>query len=107
MPRNGVVRNLNRKRLYENWLRKSFRYSATVKSYDRNTGKIEFAEQKSDLSGYRVLAELSLAARNDKDLAARLTKGATLTFYGRLTAVEESRWAGAITLEMSAAEALH
>ena len=106
-PRNGVVRNLNRKRLYENWLRKSFRYSATVKSYDRNTGKIEFAEQKSDLSGYRVLAELSLAARNDKDLAARLTKGATLTFYGRLTAVEESRWAGAITLEMSAAEALH
>ena len=105
-PRNGIVRNLNRKRLYEYWLRKSFRYSGTIKSYDRNSGQVEFAEQKTDLSSYHVLAEISLATRNDKDLVARLTKGATLNLYGRLNAVEESRWTSSITFEMSAAEPL-
>ena len=107
-PRNGIVRNLHRKRLYENWLRRIFRYSAIVKSYDRGSGKVEFAEQANELSSYRVLAELSLAARNDKDLAARLTKGATFTLYGRLTAVEEPRWPfKVITFEISVAEPLH
>ena len=107
-PRNGIVRNLHRKRLYENWLRKSYRYSAVIKSYDRDSGQVEFAEQYNEYSKYRVLAKLSSTARNDKDLAARLTKGATFTLYGRLSAVEEARWLSKlITLEISAAEPLH
>ena len=108
-PRNGVVKNLNRKRLYETWQRRTYRYSAIVKSYSRESGKVEFAEQPGELSKYRVLAELSAAARTDKDLAARLaTKGVTLTVYGHLTAVEEPRWPGkVITFELSNAEPLH
>jgi hypothetical protein len=105
--RNGIVKNLNRKRLFENWLRKSYRFSATVKSYDRDSGQVEFAEQKSDLSSYRVLAILSPEARNDKDLAARLVKGATFALYGRLSAVEEPRWPfKIITFEISPVEPL-
>lgn len=107
-PRNGIVKNLHRKRLYQGWLGKKYRYAAIVKSYDAKTGKVEFAEQTSALSRYRVVAELSPAALGDKDLAARLTKGATLNLYGRLGAVEESRWpARVITLELWAAEPLH
>ena len=107
-PRNGIVRNLHRKKLYENWLGRGYRYSAIVKSYDRDSGRIEFAEQRNELSKYRVLAELSSAARNDKDLAAKLTKGATFSLYGRLGAVEEPRWPSkVITFEISSAEPLH
>jgi hypothetical protein len=103
-PRNEIVRNLHRKRLYENWLRKRFRFTATVKSYDRDSGQVEFAEQKSELSKYRVLAFLAPEARADKDLAAQLVKGATFSIYGVLSAVEEPHWpAKVITLEISAA----
>ena len=106
-PQNGIVRNLNRKRLYDFWLRKSYRLSAIVKAYDPAAGQVEFAEQNGDLSKYRVLAKLSLAARNDKELAARLTKGATLNLYGRLSAVEEPRWPSkVITFEISSGEPL-
>ena len=107
-PKNGIIKNLHRKRLYENWLRKSYRFSAPVKSYDRDSGQVEFAEQKSELSRYRVLAKLSPGARNDKDLAAQLAKGATLTLYGHLTAVEEPHWpAKVLTFEFSDADPLH
>jgi hypothetical protein len=106
-PRNDIIRNLHRKRLYEGWLRKSYRYAATVKSYNRGSGQVEFAELSSPLSKYRVLAQLSAGARADPDLAALLTKGATIQLYGRLSAVEEPRWPSkVITLEFSAAEPL-
>lgn len=86
---------------------KQYRFSGIVKSYNRETGQIEFAEEKSDLSKYRVLVQLSVEARGDKDLAAQLTKGATVALYGRLVAVEEPEWpAKFITIEFSAAEAL-
>jgi hypothetical protein len=107
-PRNGIVKNINRKRLYENWLKRSYRYSATIKSYDRESGKVEFAEQDNALSRYRIIAELSSAIRADPDLAAQLTKGTSLTLYGHLDAVEEPRWPfKVITFELSAAELLH
>ena len=107
-PRNEIVKNLNRKRLYENWLRKTYRYAGTVKAYDQGKGRVEFAEQAGDLAKYRVLADLSVAARSDKDLVAKLAKGATLSLYGRLDAVEEPRWPSkVITFEISAAEPLH
>jgi hypothetical protein len=79
-----------------------------VKSYDRDTGQIEFSEQRSELSKYRLVAKLTPAVRADKDVTAQLVKGATFTFFGRLTAVEESRWpAKVITFEFSDAEPLH
>jgi hypothetical protein len=106
-PRNGIVKNLNRKRLFEYWLRKSYHFSAIVKSYDRDSGQVEFAEQKSELSKYRLLAKLSPNAINDKDLVAQLIKGATVAFYGRLSAVEEPRWPSkVITFEISSVEPL-
>jgi len=106
-PQNGIVKNLHRKRLYENWLRKSYRFSAIVKVYDPNTAQVEMVEEKGDLSRYRVLAKLSPRAQGDKDLIAQLAKGATFTFYGRLSGVEEPKWpAKVITFEISAAEPL-
>lgn len=106
-PRNGIIKNLNRKRLYETWLRKTYRYAATIKAYDQGSGQIEFAEQQGTLTRYRVLARLTPEARNNPELAARLAKGATFSLYGRLTAVEEPRWPGkVITLEFSSAEPL-
>jgi hypothetical protein len=107
-PRNGIVKNINRKRLYENWLKRSYRYAAAIKSYDRENGKVEFVEQTDALSKYRIVAELSPAIRADPELVAQLIKGAPLTLYGRLDAVEEPRWPfKVITLELSAAEVLH
>jgi len=107
-PRNGIVKNINRKRLYENWLKRSYRYAAAIKSYDRESGKVEFVEQTDALSRYRIVAELSPALRADPELVAQLTKGAMLTLYGRLDAVEEPRWPfKVITLELSSAEVLH
>ena len=106
-PQNGIVKNLNRKRLYEIWLRKRYCFTGIVKAYDPASGQVEFAEQKSELSRYRILAKLSPGARGDKDLAARLAKGATLSLYGRLSAAEEPRWPSkVITFELSAAEPL-
>ena len=106
-PRNGIIKNLNRKRLYETWLRKTYRCSATVKAYDPVSGQIEFAEQQSSLTRYRVLARLTPEARSNAELAGRLAKGATFSLYGRLSAVEEPRWPGkVITFEFSSAEPL-
>jgi len=106
--RNGIVKNLNRKRLHEVWLRKKYRFAAIVKSYDPGKGQVEFAEQRSELSRYRVLAGLSPEARSNKDLTAQLTKGATFELYGRLTAVEEPHWPSkVITFEISAVDPLH
>ena len=106
-PQNGIVRNLNRKRLFETWLRQRYCFTAIVKSYDRATGQVEFAEQPSEFSKYRILAKLSAEARNDQDLSAQLIKGATFALYGRLRAVEEPRWPSkVITFEFSSAEPL-
>lgn len=105
--RNGVIKNLDRKKLAEQWLDKPYRFIAIIKNYDRDDGQIEFAEEKSDLARYRVLAKLSPSARNDRELTARLVKDSTFSLYGYLTAVEEPVWpARVITLEFSAAEAL-
>ena len=105
--RNGVVKNLERKRLFEKWLRKQYCYTGVVKAYAPATGQIEFAEQPWEFSKYRVVAILSAEARNDQELVAQLTKGASFNLYGRLSAVEEARWPSKIiTLEFSPAEPL-
>lgn len=104
---NGIVRNLNRKRLFETWMHKRYSYTAIVKSYDRASGLVEFAEQSSDLSKYRVLAKITTESRNDPELNAQLVKGATFGLYAMLSAVEEPRWPSkVITLELSSAEPL-
>jgi hypothetical protein len=106
-PQNGIVKNLHRKRLYEIWLRKTYRFSAIIKTYDPVSGLVEFTEQQNALSRHRVLAKLSPEARSDQALAARLVKDGTFSFYGRLSAVEEPRWPSkVITFEFTAAEAL-
>lgn len=87
--RNGIVRNLHRRKLFEDWLRRPYRFTGTVKSYNRDTGQIEFAEQRSELSRYRVYAQLSASARGNQAFADQLTKGATIELYGKLSAVEE------------------
>jgi len=106
-PKNGIVKNLHRKRLVEAWLGKKYHFSGTVKSYDQESGQIEFTEQKSELSRYRVLAKLSPGARNDKDPAALPAKDAEFALYGRLSTVEEPKWPSkVITFEFSEAEPL-
>ena len=105
--RNGVVKNLNRKWLFERWLRKRYGFTGLVKSYDPVTGQVEFVEQQSELSKYRVLAMLAPEVRNDPDLTTQLIKGASFALYGQLTAVEEPRWPSkVITFELSAAAPL-
>lgn len=104
-PKNGIVRNLNRKALFENWLAKRFRYTGTVKAYTPDNGIIEFSDENGEKSKYVVLAQLTPAARADKDIVAQLTKGATFALYGRLSAVEEPRWpAKVISFEITGAE---
>ncbi len=106
-PQNGIVKNLHRKRLYEVWLRKPYRFSAPIKAYDPVSGQVEFVEQQNALSRHRVLAKLSPEARSDQALATRLFKGATFSFYGQLSAVEEPRWPSkVITFEFRGAEPL-
>jgi hypothetical protein len=106
-PKNGIIKNLNRKRLYEGWLRKRYCYTAVVKAYDPKSNQVEFVEETGDLSKYRILAKLSIEASGDPELAAQLAKGATFALYGRLSAVEEPRWPSkVITFELSAAEPL-
>ncbi|HEX2860480.1 MAG TPA: carboxypeptidase regulatory-like domain-containing protein [Lacunisphaera sp.] len=106
-PQNGIVKNLNRKRLHETWLKKSYRFAGVIKAYDRKLGQVELVEDKTDFSRYRVLARLSVAAAGDKALEARLVKGAPLAFYGTLRATEEARWpAKLITFEFAAIEPL-
>lgn len=105
--RNGMVRNLDRKKLSEGWLDKRYRFIAMIKFYDKENGLVEFAEEKGELSRYRVLAKLSPEARNNRELTARLVKDSTFSLYGFLSAVEEPAWpAKVITFEFSGAEAL-
>ncbi len=107
---NGIVKNLNRKRLHQTWLNKRYHYSAIVKSYDAASGKIEFVEQENAFSKYRVTAVLTPDARKDPALAVPLAKGATLTvnLYGLLTAVEEPRWPSkVIRFDLTGADLLH
>lgn len=104
--RNGIVRNLNRKKLWEQWLNRKYRYAGVVRQYNRETGELEFAEQ-GEATKFRVVAPLSPAARNDRDIIAALTRGASIAVYGTLVAVEEPSRAGrAITLEFASAEVL-
>ena len=109
-PQNGIVKNLNRKRLHQTWLNKRYHYSAIVKSYDAASGKIEFVEQENAFSKYRVTAVLTPDARKDPALAVPVAKGATLTLnlYGLLTAVEEPRWPSkVIRFDLTGADLLH
>ncbi len=105
---NGIVRNLNRKKLFESWLGRKYRFAGAVKSYSRENGIIEFAEQKGELSKYRVFAQLAAGVRGDQELVARLlSKGDTFSLYGSLGAVEEQAWpAKNITIEFALAEPL-
>lgn len=106
-PQNGVIHNLNRKRLYNDWLRKLYRYSGVVKSYNKETGTLEMAEQQNDYCHYHMMVKLSADTRANAEVVAQLTKGATFTFYGRLAAAEESRWISkSITFEFTSAEPL-
>lgn len=106
-PQNGIVRNLNRKILFESWLGRRYRFSAIVKSYDQASGQIEFAEQQNEFSKYRVRAKLSTEVQRDPDPTTQLSKGATFAIYGILRAVEEPRWPSkVITFEFSSAEPL-
>lgn len=106
-PKNGVVKNLHRKRLFENWLGKKYRFAGTVKAYNPRDGEIEFVEQSITLSKYRIVAKLSPEARLAKDPSTQSAKGATVALYGQLTAVEEPRWPSkVITFEISSAELL-
>ncbi|HWA24593.1 MAG TPA: PEGA domain-containing protein [Lacunisphaera sp.] len=105
--RNGIVRNLDRKKLAETWLDKRYRFIAMVKSYDRESGVVEFVEEKGELSRYRVLAKLSPETRNNREVTARLVKDTTFSLYGFLSAVEEPAWpAKVITFEFSSSEPL-
>jgi hypothetical protein len=105
--RNGVVKNLNRKWLFENWMRRRYCFTGIVKAFDPATGQVEFTEQPGELSKFRILAIFSAAARADPDLAAQLTRGASFALYGRLTAVEEPRWPSKVIMfELSSADLL-
>lgn len=105
----SFVRNLNRKTLFQNWLGRIFRYAGKVKSFDRATGQIEFADQATELAKVHVRALLSPAARTDREVLEQLTaKDATFALYGRLTEVEEyERRTRPITIEFANAELLH
>ncbi|HVU15617.1 MAG TPA: PEGA domain-containing protein [Candidatus Didemnitutus sp.] len=104
-PHNGYIKNLNRKRLYNDWMEKRYRYVGTVKSFDKNSGEIEFVESESEFCRTHIQARLAGDARADPELVARLIKGATFSFYGKLVAVEESRWGSkSVAFELSGAE---
>lgn len=108
-PRNDVVKNLRRDWLYNGWLNKVYRYSGAIKTYDAATGRVEFAEQKSDLTRYRLVALVKPgtpspvpAKKDPKD-----KEPVVLALYGRLTDVDEPSWPGrVITLELTDAEFL-
>ena len=106
-PRNGIVKNLHRQKLFNDWLGKKYRFAGVVKAYDPRDGEIEFVDQSTTLAKYRVVAKLSPEARTGSDLNAASLKGVTLALYGQLTAVEEPRWPSkVITLELTLAELL-
>ena len=108
-PKNDIVKNIHRERLYSGWQRKIFRYSGPIKSYDAANGRVEFAEQKSELARYRVLAQVRPGTKppgpGKKD--AKDKEPVVLSLYGRLSAVEEPAWPSrVITLELSDADFL-
>lgn len=106
-PKNGIVKNLNRRKLFDDWLGRKYRFAGTIKSYNPRDGEIEFVEQSITLSKYRLVAKLSPEARLAKDPTMQPRKGATVALYGQLTAAEEPRWPSkVITLEISSAELL-
>jgi hypothetical protein len=106
-PKNGIVKNLKRQRLHENWLTKRYRYSGTVKAYDPKSGEIEFNEEAADQSRFRILATPTPTALAALNLNEKTAKGVTLNFYGQLTGVEEPRWpAKVITFELTSTEVL-
>ena len=89
-PQGTFVRNLNRKKLFEVWLGRTYRFTGTVKSYNPATGQLEFVEQVSSLGKIRVAAQLLPAARDDRDTVALVsTKEATVTIWGRFSTIEE------------------
>lgn len=97
-PKNDIVKNIHRERLYSNWQLKFFRYTGQVKSY--SAGKIEFEEGKGGVAPFRVTALLLKAG-------GTVQKGATVSVYGKLIAVEEPAWPGrTVTLELESAEVL-
>jgi hypothetical protein len=102
-PRNDVVKNLRREWLYNGWLHKIYRITGPIKVHDAAGARVEFAEQKSELARYRVVARLKPGAQPGKPAP----KDTTLTVYGRLTAVDEPAWPGrVITLELTEADFL-
>ena len=110
-PKNDVVKNIHRERLFNGWQHKIYRLSGPVKAYDAATGRVEFAEQKSELARYRVLATVRpgtpspVPVPTKKD--AKDKEPVVLAVYGRLTAVEEPSWPGrVITLELIDADFL-
>lgn len=109
-PRNDVVKNIHRERLYNRWLRKTYRFSGPVKTYDAASGRVEFAEQKGELARHRVLAQVRPGTPSPvpiKKDAKDKEPPVVLAVYGRLTAVEEPTWSGrVITLELADADFL-
>ncbi len=106
-PKNGIVKNLKRQRLHENWLTKRYRYSGTVKGYDPKSGEIEFNEETADQSRFRIIATPTPTALAALNLNEKTAKGVTVTLYGVLSGVEEPRWPSkVITFELSSAEVL-
>jgi len=108
-PKNDIVKNIQRERLYNKWQHKSYRFSGAVKSYDEAGGRLEFAEQKSELARYRVVAQLKPGTKSpvpvQKDPKDKTP--VVLGVYGRLTAVEEPAWpARVFTIELTDAEFL-
>ena len=98
-PKNDVVKNIHRETLYNRWLNKPYKFSAAVKTYDPASGRLEFAEQKNELTRYRVIAQLPPGTAAP---GAPLPKDAVLAVYGVLTATEEPAWPGrVVTLELS------
>ena len=109
-PKNDVVKNIQREWLYNRWQHKTYRYSGPVKAYDAASGRAEFAEQKSELARYRVVAQVKPGTPSPlpvKKDAKDKEPPVVLAVYGRLTAVEEPAWpARVITFELTDADFL-
>ena len=108
-PKNDVVKNIQREWLYNRWQRKTYRYSGPVKAYDAASGHVEFAEQKSELARYRVLAQVRPGTMSPVPVKkdAKDKEPVVLAVYGRLTAVEEPAWPSrVITFELTDADFL-
>lgn len=83
----------------------------TARACHAATGRVEFAEQKSELARWRVVAQVGPGTPSPVPLAvgkdAKDKAPVVLSLYGGLTAVEEPAWsARVITLELEGAEFL-